>query len=101
MDGGVAEVDVLLFKGCECVVAYAIEDKLLPGFLCAEVLGVTVLRVLVIRDDLFSLCGADACSECCGCVCSRVIWCYVCPRVVGDDHPVLILWDDTGWTSGS
>jgi hypothetical protein len=54
VDGGVAEVDVLLFEGCECVVAYAIEDELLPGFLRAKVLGIIVLRVLVIRNNLFS-----------------------------------------------
>ena len=94
MDGGVAEVDALLFEGCECIIAYAVEDELLPGFLHAKVLGITVLRILVIRDDLFSLSGADACFKCHLCVCSRVCWCYLCPSVVGDDHRVLILWDD-------
>jgi hypothetical protein len=51
VDGGIAEVDVLLFEGCECVVAYAVEDEFLPGFLRAKVLGITVLRFLVIRDE--------------------------------------------------
>ncbi len=94
MDGGVAEIDVLLFEGCECVVAYAVEDEHLPGFLHAEVLGIAELRVLVVCDDLFSLSSADACSECRRCVRSWVRWCCVCPRVVRDDHPVLVLWDD-------
>ena len=65
-----------------------------PGFLRAEVLGVAVLRFLVIRDDLFLLSGADACSKCRHGVRSRVVWCLIRPRVVGDDHPVLVLWDD-------
>ncbi len=60
----------------------------------AEVLGVAVLRFLVIRDDLFLLSGADACSECRHGVRSRVVLCLVRPRVVGNDHPVLVLWDE-------
>jgi len=53
-----------------------------------------VLCFLLIHNDLFLLGGAQACSECRYSVCSRVIWCLVCPHVVGNDHPVLILWDD-------
>ncbi len=94
MDGGVAEVDILLFEGCECVVAHAVEDELLPGFLCAEVLGIAELRFLVVCDNLFTLSSADTCFECRRSVRSWVVWCLVCPCVVRNDHPVLILWDD-------
>ncbi len=86
VDGGVAEVDVLFFEGCECVVTYAVEDELLPGFLRAKVLGIALLCFLVVRDNLFALSGADACSECRHSVCTRVVWCLVCPRVVRDER---------------
>jgi len=79
------------------MIAYAIEDELLPGFLHAKakVFSVAYLVVLVVCNDLLSLSGADACSKCCGCVRSRVIRCHVHPCRIGDNHLVLLLWDDT------
>ena len=67
--------------------------RALPSFLHTEVFSVAYLVILVVGNYLLLLSGPDACSECCGCR-SRVIWCQVRPCHIGNDHPVLLVWDD-------
>ncbi len=63
MDGYIAKVVVLLIQRRQIIIAYAIQKKFLPCYLCAEILGVLQMCFLVLRGDLFSMGYAHSCCR--------------------------------------